>query len=359
MTASFIPIARLDVAPETRKLSSLMSADEIDRMLRRESQRADRNGGRFSLVLFDAPKGAGRANRDTLRLARCMRDRARTVDEVGWYDRRHLCAILPDTNEQGARVYAEGVCTRLTDSTGHEPTWRIYGYPESPAEVQAEKAAVAAPEPKRTPGSISQMMVQPLPRWKRVIDIAGAGSLLLLLSPVILVTAAIIKLTSAGPIVFRQKRRGLGGRVFTIFKFRSMIVGADAQKAALRAQSEQDGPAFKMKNDPRITRIGRIIRKTSIDELPQLWNVLIGDMSLVGPRPLPVDESDKCLQWQMHRLSVTPGLTCIWQVAGRSRVTFAQWVGMDLRYIRRRTILHDVSILLQTIPAVLLRRGAR
>jgi len=173
------------------------------------------------------------------------------------------------------------------------------------------------------------------------------------------VIAAVIRMTSPGPAIFRQRRAGFGGRPFTLYKFRTMRNDAEALKAQLKALSEQDGPAFKLKRDPRITRIGRILRETSIDELPQLWNVVKGDMSLVGPRPLPVDESDECVKWQRRRLDVTPGLTCIWQVEGRSRVTFDEWVRMDIRYIRRRRFWHDLAILFKTIPAVVLRKGAR
>jgi lipopolysaccharide/colanic/teichoic acid biosynthesis glycosyltransferase len=168
-----------------------------------------------------------------------------------------------------------------------------------------------------------------------------------------------IKLASPGPVFFKQRRAGLGGRPFTIWKLRTMVPDAEAKKHDLKMLSEQDGAAFKLKNDPRIFPFGRLLRKTSVDELPQLLNVLLGDMSLVGPRPLPCDESDACLQWQRRRLDVTPGLTCIWQVKGRSSVTFAEWVRMDVEYIRKRTLLHDLSILLQTVPAVLLRKGAR
>ena len=138
----------------------------------------------------------------------------------------------------------------------------------------------------------------------------------------------------------------------------TMAVDAESRKDALRSQSEQDGPAFKLKNDPRVTRIGGLLRRTSIDELPQLWNVLRGDMSLVGPRPLPVIESDGCLRWQRRRLAVTPGLTCIWQVSGRSRVTFNEWMRMDLQYVRRRSFWTDIKLIFSTIPSVLLRRGA-
>jgi lipopolysaccharide/colanic/teichoic acid biosynthesis glycosyltransferase len=156
-----------------------------------------------------------------------------------------------------------------------------------------------------------------------------------------------------------QRRAGLGGRPFRLCKFRTMGVDAEAKKQALRSISEQDGPAFKLTNDPRVTKIGKLLRKTSLDELPQFWNVLMGDMSLVGPRPLPIDEQNGVEQWQRARLEVTPGLTCIWQIKGRSQVSFADWVRMDMNYLRRRTLLGDLKILIATVPAVLLRKGAR
>jgi lipopolysaccharide/colanic/teichoic acid biosynthesis glycosyltransferase len=215
----------------------------------------------------------------------------------------------------------------------------------------------------RLPGTgddgVEQLLVRRLPRWKRVIDMAGAALGLILLSPVMLIAAIAIRFTSHGPVLFKQRRAGLGGNPFWIYKFRTMTTDAEMRKAQLRAMSEQDGPAFKIRRDPRITSVGRFLRETSLDELPQLWNVIKGDMSLVGPRPLPMDESANCDQWQRRRLDVTPGLTCIWQVKGRSRVSFAEWMRMDVNYICRRTLFHDVKILVQTIPAVLLRRGAR
>jgi lipopolysaccharide/colanic/teichoic acid biosynthesis glycosyltransferase len=158
-------------------------------------------------------------------------------------------------------------------------------------------------------------------------------------------------------VFFKQRRAGLGGRPFTIYKFRTMVVDAEAQKSQLRHKSEQDGPAFKIKHDPRITRIGRILRESSLDELPQLFNVLKGDMSLVGPRPLPVDESEGCATWHRRRLDVTPGLTCIWQVHGRSSVSFVEWIRMDRRYIRALSIWQDIKLMLLTIPSILMRRG--
>jgi len=151
----------------------------------------------------------------------------------------------------------------------------------------------------------------------------------------------------------------LGGKSFKIYKLRTMRPDAESLKSELLAYSEQDGPAFKMANDPRITPIGRFLRKTSIDELPQLWNVLKGDMSLVGPRPLPVDESKSCQLWQRRRLSVRPGLTCIWQIRGRNSVSFDEWVRMDLKYIKRRSFWYDLYLIASTAPAVVAKRDGR
>lgn len=206
--------------------------------------------------------------------------------------------------------------------------------------------------------SLSELFAEPLPIWKRLLDIAVASTAILLTSPLMIGAAIGIRLSSPGEVIFKQNRTGLGGRPFKIYKFRTMCIDAEKKQAALKAMSEQDGPAFKLRNDPRIFPLGRILRKTSIDELPQLFNVLKGDMTLVGPRPLPVHEADAVLQWQARRHDVTPGLTCTWQVEGRSRVKFEEWMRMDMRYARRRNLLRDLSLVFKTVPAVLLRRGA-
>jgi lipopolysaccharide/colanic/teichoic acid biosynthesis glycosyltransferase len=168
-----------------------------------------------------------------------------------------------------------------------------------------------------------------------------------------------IKLTSQGPVLYSQEREGLGGRKFRLYKLRTMRIDADKLQAALRSYSEQDGPAFKMRDDPRATWIGRWLRATSMDELPQLWNVLRGEMSLVGPRPLPTSESVQCLPWQRRRLSVVPGMTCIWQIWGRNTVAFDEWMRMDLEYVHHRSLLCDLKLLAITTPALLLSRGPR
>ncbi len=193
---------------------------------------------------------------------------------------------------------------------------------------------------------------------KRLFDIAVSVVALALLSPLLLVVATLIKLTSKGPVLFRQSRVGLYGRPFNMLKFRSMVVNAEAMKETLQAHNEQTGPVFKIRNDPRITGIGRFIRKYSIDELPQLINVLRGDMSIVGPRPPVPKEVAQYEAWQRRRLSVRPGLTCIWQVSGRNQISFEEWMYLDMRYIDHWSLSEDITLILKTVPVVLTGRGA-
>ena len=201
-----------------------------------------------------------------------------------------------------------------------------------------------------------QLLMQLL--MKRLLDTALSLAVLIILAPVMLVVAILIKLTSPGPVFFVQDRVGMNQRRFKLYKFRSMVADAEERKRELVHLNEQDGPAFKIKNDPRITRIGRFIRKTSIDELPQLFNVLSGEMSLVGPRP-PLPDEVRKYEWMFRkRLCVKPGITCIWQISGRNNVTFDQWMRMDHEYIENWSLWLDLQILLKTIPAVLLSRGA-
>jgi exopolysaccharide biosynthesis polyprenyl glycosylphosphotransferase len=193
---------------------------------------------------------------------------------------------------------------------------------------------------------------------KRGFDILASGSALALLSPLIVVVAALIKLTSRGPILFRQERVGLHGRTFHMLKFRSMVANAEELKARLMARNEQAGPVFKMTRDPRITAVGRFIRKYSVDELPQLINVLRGEMSIVGPRPPIPSEVTKYEAWQRRRLSVRPGLTCVWQVSGRNQISFEEWMYLDMQYIDHWSLAQDFQLILKTVPVVLTGRGA-
>ncbi len=194
--------------------------------------------------------------------------------------------------------------------------------------------------------------------FKRCIDVVVSALALIVLSPVLAMLAALIKLTSPGPVFYRQTRCGVGGRRFTLLKFRSMVTNGDALLPELRNLNEVDGPVFKMRNDPRCTPIGRWMRVLSLDELPQLWNVLCGDMSLVGPRPPLPHEVEQYEPWQRRRLRIRPGLTCLWALEGRSQLRFDRWVKLDLLYIDNWSVWLDFKILLKTIPAVLSGRGA-
>ena len=195
---------------------------------------------------------------------------------------------------------------------------------------------------------------------RRILDIVLASVILLIFGPLIMLpTAIIIKLTSRGPILFKQIRCGLNGRQFVMFKFRSMVDNAEQLRVELESLNEMDGPVFKSSRDPRITFIGKIIRRRSIDELPQVFNVLRGDMSLVGPRPPLPQEVARYERWQRRRLSMKPGMTCLWQISGRNEVSFEDWMKLDLTYIDNWSLLLDLKILLKTLPVVLLGRGAK
>jgi exopolysaccharide biosynthesis polyprenyl glycosylphosphotransferase len=208
---------------------------------------------------------------------------------------------------------------------------------------------------RTTPETSWQMLA------KLLLDFFGATAMLIVASPFMVAIAIVIKLTSPGPVFFRQQRSGVNGSPFNIFKFRTMSSNAEQLKHELAAMNEMSGPVFKVTNDPRVTPFGKWLRKYSLDELPQLFNILRGEMSLVGPRPLPVDEVRRFNDLaHRRRLSVKPGLTCLWQVSGRNKISdFREWVRLDLEYIDNWSIWLDFAILLRTVPAVFAATGAK
>ncbi len=193
---------------------------------------------------------------------------------------------------------------------------------------------------------------------KRFFDVVLSLIALIILSPVLLIIAFIIYLEDKGPVVFIQERNGLNGKVFRMYKFRSMCINAPEMHEQLLEKNELDGPAFKLKNDPRVTKIGRFIRRTSIDELPQLINILKGDMSIIGPRPLPTYETAQCTKYQKQRMLVKPGLTCYWQCCGRNNIPFNEWMELDLKYIKEAGIWTDIKIIYKTFLCVINGEGA-
>lgn len=183
---------------------------------------------------------------------------------------------------------------------------------------------------------------------KRSIDIIASICGMIILFPILVMVAIVIKIESKGPIIFSQDRVGLNGSKFKMYKFRSMIVDAERYKEKLLEQNEMNGPMFKIKNDPRVTKVGKFIRRTSIDELPQLLNILKGDMSLVGPRPSLPKEVEKFSPWMLERLNVKPGLTCYWQISGRNDIQFEDWMKLDIKYVKERGILLDLRLVIKT-----------
>ena len=231
-----------------------------------------------------------------------------------------------------------------------------------PAHTASRRGGSECPTPSIAEKESPELLVLPRPVsyafLKRTGDIVGSLILIALLAPVFLLIALAVRLTSPGPIRYKSQRVGLGGKVFEFWKFRSMYVDADDRRAALLEHNEKDGPIFKIKSDPRITPIGRFLRKSSLDELPQLFHVLFGQMSLVGPRPPLAHEVAEYDTYAMQRLSVKPGITCFWQVMGRSELSFQEWIDLDHKYLREMSLGTDLRILLRTPMAVIKGRGA-
>lgn len=326
------------------------TTEEIAFTLYRERARCDRNGTAFSMIAMTLPKRGG--ERVQQALLEILATRLRITDEFGWLPNGQIGVVLSETPYRGAVKVLRDLEARLyLEATGWE--FAIHVYPRVDGNDSEDGPRPDGPEPE----NLDALFEKNLPAWKRIADLVGAATGLILLSPILLLAAAAVRISSPGPILFTQLRHAIGGRPFKIYKFRTMRTDAEAQKAQLRALSEQDGPAFKLARDPRVTTIGRFLRVTSIDELPQLINVLRGEMTLVGPRPLPCDESDGCDRWQRTRLDVTPGLTCIWQVSGRSTVTFDDWMRMDRYYIRNRSAILDAKLMIRTFGAVVRLTG--
>jgi lipopolysaccharide/colanic/teichoic acid biosynthesis glycosyltransferase len=351
--------------------------------VKKERARSDRSGNPFYWVLFRL-EGTHVKKRMVQSLGELIVARTRDTDEVGWFDETAVCAILPETERAGVQSYVADVVRLAADQHLH-PVAFIQGYPtistprsdpptdrpsslirrERDATVQTlpglslgvEEAASASHQ-RNSLLAVEERFLVRMPWWKRIADIVGGAAGLLLLAPILLAAALAVRISSCGPIFFVQQRAGLGGRPFPMYKFRTMHIDAEALKVKLRNLNERDGPAFKMKNDPRLTPVGSFLRSFSIDELPQLFNVLKGDMSLVGPRPPTFDEIGEYRRWYLRRLEVTPGITCIWQVRGRAEVSFERWMRMDIEYIQNYGFWQDLKLLVATIPAVLLRRGA-
>ena len=334
-----------------------LDAQEFRREANRERVRADRSHTHLAILVIELPADR-RKGRDFAFLFNLLSQRLRVTDTAGQLPDARVAVLFPDTRKDGAWKVASDICDHYPLGHGR-PNCEVFLYPDESVSFDDESQPRTKQPAESHDNRLESLFANPTPMLKRGVDIIGAIVGLIVSAPVLVVLAALIKITSRGPVIYSQWREGHGGRLFRIYKLRTMSVDAHERQPLLQAHSEQDGPAFKMRHDPRTTAVGGLLRRTSLDELPQLWNVLVGDMSLVGPRPLPTRESLQCLPWQRQRLLVLPGLTCIWQVKGRSTVTFIEWMRMDVQYVRRRSLLRDLQLLLATGPSILLTKGPR
>lgn len=339
-------------ARSRREFNLLHDSEHFQAMLKRERSRADRAGSVFSVLVLDLPR-RHHCDRVFRVISAVFAERLRATDSTGFLPDDRIAVVLPDTTADGAQELLHNLREALAANDIHFDD-DLFVYPDDDLRDFARNNQEQAGKREE---QVTAILCECLPTWKRLLDVAGAGSGLILLSPLLAITALAIKFTSRGPIFFRQQRAGLGDRPFVLYKFRTMCANAEEKKTALMAQNEQDGPAFKIKHDPRVTPLGRILRKSCIDELPQLINVLKGEMTLVGPRPLPCHESDLVDGWQRRRLDVTPGLTCTWQASAR-RVSFAEWARMDIRYAQRRSLPADLALVWKTFVKVVQFRAS-
>jgi len=337
----------------------------------KERARVDRNRHVFTLVSFEV--GPLDYGTDTTKyFIDLLKKEIRITDEIGWLNNSTIGVLLFNTLGEGAEKFVEKIKRIYPPKRFYR--YSVSSYPEGTADHSAaeqtaalgHQSILASPSPhdqqKATDGQralrLQPIFFSKMSMWKRLADIVLSICALIALAPLLLLIAIAVKCTSKGPIFFRQKRAGLGGVPFTFLKFRTMHVDAEERKAELLRFNKRTGPVFKMENDPRVTRLGKFLRQWSLDELPQLINVLKGDMSLVGPRPPTMDEVAKYESWHNYRLEVKPGITCIWQVYARHEKSFENWVRLDIKYRMEQSFLLDMKLLFMTIPAVLSRKGA-
>ena len=347
--------------------SPMLAKHQFFKQVQLEKRRTDRSKAPLSMIVFHPDPAARRGMQNTKELADVLQRSKRETDLLGYVGESRLGLLLPDTNGLGVETLI-GNLRRRAGELEYTTTSSTYPDPLFDSLLSPERLPTDAFPLLIDDGSNAWTACAFL---KRGIDLAGAFLLIVLLSPLMLVTALAIAATSPGPVIYRQIRLGKRGVPFVFYKFRSMVTDADDQihrdyvqnlingKHHEFNQGKADAPLYKLKADPRITRVGAIIRSTSIDELPQLFNVLNGDMSLVGPRPPLPYEAEKYQSWHVRRiLEIRPGITGLWQVEGRSKTSFDDMVRLDLRYIRSCSPWLDLKILLKTVLVVLKRDGA-
>lgn len=372
------------------------SRSQMQAIMQRERTRTDRNGNPFSLVIFEETSMNGpKKIRDIL--PRVLLRRARLSDEIGWLGGYSLGVVQPDTDEDGAHKFAQDVTQEVAFETGVPPIYRIRTYPkdwissDNDKDLNFEQHDLTSLNGKsiinKEPTSLGNNFIQHdsvttnsksyipnthgydieqdlellasdnVPFWKRSMDMVLSAAGLVALSPLLVLIAVAIKLSSPGPVFFKQERIGVRRRPFTFLKFRSMHLNADTDvhHNYVKQLMDDEKPMTKLdqKDDPRIFPLGKILRQFSLDELPQLFNVLWGEMSIVGPRPPTTSEAEAYLLWQTKRFDTLPGITGLWQVSGKNETTFKEMIRLDIAYQRQRSFWFDLSIMFRTVPVVL------
>ena len=360
-------------------LGVIHSPDSFRMILERERARAERTGHIFSLVIFCFNHGKGTDAVMLEQLGTVLVQKVRMSDEVGWYDEgKSIGALLPGTTANGAAQFIEILRKKIGEEVESSLVSTVYTYPnsldttdgckEAAEERDTRSKSMASlfatansspmtPSPGTTARPLEVLYARPFPLWKRAIDFFGALLFLILLSPLFLLIVLFIKVVSPGPVLYRQERIGYMRKPFTFWKFRTMHANNDPieHRQYLSHLIENDAPMTKMddRNDNRIIPFGKFLRYACIDELPQLINVLRGEMSLVGPRPCLLYEAEKYLRWHARRFDTMPGMTGLWQVSGKNRMTFKEMIRLDIKYSRTMSPLLDIKILLLTGPAIL------
>ena len=329
----------------------IYSEKEFEALIEYERVRADREGSEFSIILFDIK--TSRPQKSVIKqFIKELKQSIRAVDHFGWY-KNYAAVMLISTNQEKAIQFANNVEARVNFKKLPFP-FQVYSYPDHWLKNNDQEINENIENDVHT--RIEDAFTLKMPVWKRSLDILGSLTGLLLLSPIFILTSIFIKIVSPGPIFFRQTRVGFKGEEFSFWKFRTMKHGNNQGfhgKHSSNFIKNSDTPMEKLDDrDPRIISGGRILRKTCIDELPQLWNILIGDMSIVGPRPCIPYEAEDYLRWHTHRFDIVPGLTGLWQVSGKNKLTFKQMIRLDIKYSRKMSFLMDIRIIFATFPAI-------
>lgn len=340
----------------SRRSKGIYSERELHELIVYERARADRTGNSLSLVICTKAHLC-RSSIEVHRAIDLLSRSIRSTDHLGWYGHDQLGVVLPLTDHPGAERFVDEIVHQSINgpsAIARELRFTIHSYPEKWFQHSHErKARLQEPSGRR---SGDTCFTYRTPIWKRTLDLTGASLGLLALSPFLALVAPYIKLVSPGPVIFKQQRVGRARREFTFYKFRTMHPSTDEGVHSHHALDfiSHDRPMTKLDGeDSRIIKGGRIIRKLAIDELPQLWNILKGDMSLVGPRPCIPYEADEYQQWHINRFSILPGLTGLWQVSGKNKLTFQQMIRLDIEYARRMSLRYDLWLILRTVPTLI------